>query len=92
MTFSPICSPNIYCAHHEPISFQALGTILEDSEADQTPVLREFMFWEQMASISEPQVCWEARGKGGKREKGSCGLRGGQGGREGHCGGLDLDR
>ena len=41
-------------------SFQALGTISEDSEADQIPVLREFMFWEHTArSIIEPQVCFE---------------------------------
>lgn len=62
VTFSPSHSPNIYCTHAmSQTFFQALGTIFEDSEADQIPVLREFMFWEHTArSIIEPQVCFEA--------------------------------
>lgn len=68
-TGSPACdllthsfTKYLLCVHHEPASFRALGAILKDSEADQTPVPREFMVWEQRVSLSEPQVCCGAAG------------------------------
>lgn len=68
-TGSPACdllthsfTKYLLCVHHEPASFRALGAILKDSEADQTPVPREFMVWEQRVSLSEPQVCCGAGG------------------------------
>lgn len=68
-TDSPACdllthsfTKYLLCVHHEPASFRALGAILKDSEAAQTPIPREFMVWEQMVSLSEPQVCCGAGG------------------------------